>query len=46
MRIAVAKQSHQGETRVASVPDLIGKLTAVGNAKETTPRLLNVVKAL
>ena len=30
MRIAVAKESREGETRVALVPDLVGKLTALG----------------
>ncbi len=30
MRIAVAKESRQGETRVALVPELVGKLTALG----------------
>jgi len=30
VRIAVAKESRQGETRVALVPELVGKLTALG----------------
>lgn len=30
MKIAVAKESHEAETRVAMVPDLVGKLTALG----------------
>ncbi|MCY7394581.1 MAG: NAD(P) transhydrogenase subunit alpha [Nocardioides sp.] len=30
MRIAVAKESREGETRVALVPELVGKLTAQG----------------
>ncbi|MGI8899661.1 MAG: NAD(P) transhydrogenase subunit alpha [Nocardioides sp.] len=30
MRIAVAKESREGETRVALVPELVGKLTALG----------------
>ena len=30
MRIAVAKESRQGETRVALVPELVGKLTTLG----------------
>ncbi|WP_340539274.1 NAD(P) transhydrogenase subunit alpha [Nocardioides sp. GXZ039] len=30
MRIAVARESAEGETRVAMVPELVGKLTALG----------------
>jgi NAD(P) transhydrogenase subunit alpha len=30
VKIAVAKESREGETRVAMVPDLVGKLTALG----------------
>ncbi|MEJ7832052.1 MAG: Re/Si-specific NAD(P)(+) transhydrogenase subunit alpha [Nocardioides sp.] len=30
MRIAVAKETLEGETRVAMVPELVGKLTALG----------------
>jgi len=30
VRIAVAKESRQGETRVALVPELVGKLTTLG----------------
>ncbi len=30
MKIAVAKESLEGETRVAMVPELVGKLTALG----------------
>jgi NAD(P) transhydrogenase subunit alpha len=30
MRIAVAKETRDGETRVAMVPELVGKLTALG----------------
>ncbi len=30
MRIAVAKETREGEARVAIVPDLVGKLTALG----------------
>ncbi len=30
MRIAVAKETREGETRVAMVPELVGKLTALG----------------
>jgi NAD(P) transhydrogenase subunit alpha len=30
VRIAVAKESREGETRVALVPELVGKLTALG----------------
>ncbi|HET9500273.1 MAG TPA: Re/Si-specific NAD(P)(+) transhydrogenase subunit alpha [Marmoricola sp.] len=30
MKIAVARESREGETRVAMVPELVGKLTALG----------------
>ena len=30
MRIAVARETREGETRVALVPELIGKLTGLG----------------
>ena len=30
MRIAVARETHEGEARVAIVPELVGKLTALG----------------
>ena len=30
MRIAVAKETREGETRVAMVPELVGKLTGLG----------------
>ncbi|WP_460811034.1 NAD(P) transhydrogenase subunit alpha [Nocardioides salsibiostraticola] len=30
MRIAVARETREGETRVAMVPELVGKLTALG----------------
>ncbi len=31
MKIAVAKETREGETRVALVPELVGKLTALGH---------------
>jgi len=46
VRIAVAKESREGEIRVASVPDLVGKLTALGDAKETMSKLLNAAETL
>ncbi len=30
MKIGVARETREGETRVAMVPDLVGKLTALG----------------
>ena len=30
MRIAVARETREGETRVALVPELVGRLTALG----------------
>ena len=32
MRIAVARETREGETRVALVPELVGKLTSLGYA--------------
>ena len=31
MRVAVARETREGETRVAMVPELVGKLTALGH---------------
>ena len=37
MKIAVARETHEGETRVAVVPELVGKLTALGYQVEVQP---------
>ncbi|QNN54608.1 NAD(P) transhydrogenase subunit alpha [Nocardioides mesophilus] len=37
MRIAVAKETRAGETRVALVPELVGKLTALGYSVVVEP---------
>ena len=37
MRIAVARETRAGETRVAMVPELVGKLTGLGYAVTIEP---------
>jgi NAD(P) transhydrogenase subunit alpha len=38
MRIAVAKETRDGEARVAMVPELVGKLTGLGYDVVVEPR--------
>ena len=46
MKIAVARETRDGETRVAMVPELVGKLTGLGYAVAVEPKAEPVDKSV